>query len=160
MSKDLSYLKFGNSFLCVILLIVLLLSLNEVSSSTLGPIVFPPQEMQGSSYVPEDDSEWVSQLPKDSRILFTEKAYYLPRDLSDWSQFSDLYDRQIESVRIFIIGDKKDVVDVTIKDPKDCGKFYVALQPRYILREPSSDFGRGSGAFGGGAVLGSMEVRI
>ncbi|WP_417392852.1 hypothetical protein [Gimesia sp.] len=48
---------------------------------------------------------------------------------------------------------------MTIKDPKDCQKFSIALQPRYILRKVASDVGRSHGGYGGGASLGVMKVR-
>ncbi len=160
MLKKHSFSRYGNSVLPVFVSLILLWNLNELRSNSQSSIVFPPEEMQGASYVPVDDSERISRLPEEDRAIYTKKAYYLPADLSDWEQFSDLYDRKIESIRIFIIGDQEHFTDITIKDPKDCKKFSLALQPRYILRNPDSDFGRSFGGYGGGAALGAMEVRI
>lgn len=158
MLKKHSFSRYGNSVLPVFVSLILLWNLNELRSNSQSSIVFPPEEMQGASYVPVDDSERISRLPEEDRAIYTKKAYYLPADLSDWEQFSDLYDRKIESIRIFIIGDQEHFTDITIKDPKDCKKFSLALQPRYILRKVASDVGRSHGGYGAGASFGVMKV--
>lgn len=166
MSKHISFLRFGNSFLFLMLVFVLLLNMDEIKSSMLDSPDYPPEEMQGSSFLPEDDSERIASLPKDERITYTEKPYFLPMGLSDWERFRQLEEHKIESIRIFISGgripgkiiDGDDYADVTIKDPQFCRVFSIALQPRYILRTPCSDFGRSFGGYGSGAALGVMKV--
>lgn len=176
MSKNNSFFRSGFGLLVIIALLVLMLNMNELRSNAFNFADSPPnslpEEMLGSSYLPEDDSEWITSLPEDQRRTYTEKPYYLPRGLSNWErlghfQLGNLEEHKIESIRLFIpsgripgrIGDDDVYADVTIKDPKVCRKFSIALQPRYILRKLASDFGRSQGGYGAGASLGVMEVR-
>lgn len=157
---------FKASFACLtrhspvwlVALFLLLMNFNETMSNAPNPIMFPPQEMQGKSYLPEDDSKWISELPKDERRFYTSKPYYLPNGLSNWEQFNHLMDHKIKKIRIFLIGTKDDYVHVTIKDPIVCRNISIALNPKYILRLPYSDVGRSHGGVGGGAALGAMQV--
>ncbi len=163
MSDYNSFFRSGSGLLVITVLLVLMLNMNELRSNIFNFYDFPPEEMRGSSYLPEDDSEWITGLPKEERGAYTEKPYFLPQGLSDWERLHHLEEHKIESIRIFIpsheMTDKDDDIDVMIKDPKVCRKFSIALQPRYILRKLASDFGRSHGGYGGGAAFGAMEVR-
>ncbi|HAH47935.1 MAG TPA: hypothetical protein DCM07_24390 [Planctomycetaceae bacterium] len=155
MFKKHSISRIGNSLLLVFVSLILLLNLNELRSNAFKIPDSLPEDMLGSSYLPEDDSKRITSLPKDQRMLYTEKPYFLPGGLSDWERLRHLEEHKIESIRILI----PECADVTIKDPKDCQKFSIALQPRYILRKVASDVGRSHGGYGAGASLGVMKVR-
>ena len=172
MSNNNLFFKSGYGLLVIIVLLVLMLNMNELRSNAFSFADFPPEEMLGSSYLPEDDSEWITSLPKEQRRVYTEKPYFLLQGLSDWErlghfQLGNLEEHKIESIRIFIpsgripgkIGDDDVYADLTIKDPKVCRMFSIALQPRYILRKLASDCGRSQGGYGAGASLGVMKVR-
>lgn len=169
MYRDKSSASPGIRFAVIIMLLILLLNLDDLRSGAFSSPRYLPEEMMGSSYLPEDDSEWIARLPKEQRITYTEKPYFLPTGLSDWERLYrlELEENKIESIRIFISSGKipgknidgDDFADVTIKDPKVCSKFSMALQPRFILRKLAADFGRSHGGYGAGASLGVMKVR-
>ncbi|HAH44674.1 hypothetical protein [Gimesia sp.] len=160
MSADISSELSRYRFCAMIVAIILLFQFNETKSESESSLMFPPKEMMGSSYVPPDDSKWINELPEDERGRFTAKPYYLPGDLSDWSQLSFLQDHKLKQVRFFFIGDKEHHVDVTLKDQAVCRKLALALNNQYMFRSAVSDIGRGGGSYGGGACLGVMQLQF
>ncbi len=99
MLKKQFFSRYGNNLLPVFVSLILLLNLNELRSNAFKIPDALPEDMLGSSYLPEDDSERITSLPEDQRMLYTEKPYFLPGGLSDWERLRHLEEHKIESIR-------------------------------------------------------------
>lgn len=147
-------------------LLLILFSFNTIlSDSKEEGIFYVPDDLEGDVYTPPDDTKSIGKKPTNKteeqvQSHFKLRTIYLPYDLSDWEQFDFHEERKIESVRIFILGKRKDRIDIIIKNPVTCKKFQLVLHSSYMFRPAVSDIGRSFGATGVGAMHGVLQVRF